>query len=62
MNSTRVFSVQSDIFLIYFFTNFIEMADYCIGKMKPYIDPNTGMDVMDAYDFMDFTRTLFQNQ
>merc|ERR1712038_2103953 len=39
-----------------------EMADYCIGKMKPYIDPNTGMDVMDAYDFMDFTRTLFQNQ
>merc|ERR1712223_334853 len=39
-----------------------EMADYCIRKMKPYIDPNTGMDVMDAYDFMDFTRTLFQNQ
>ena len=39
-----------------------DMADYCIGKMRPYVDPNAGGEVMDAYDFMEFTRTLFQNQ
>ena len=39
-----------------------DMADYCIGKMRPYVDPNSGGEVMDAYDFMEFTRTLFQNQ
>merc|ERR1719232_315038 len=39
-----------------------DMADYCIGKMKPYVDANSGGEVTDAYDFMEFTRTLFQNQ
>ena len=38
-----------------------DMADYCIGKMKPFSDPNTGEVKEDAYDFMEFTRTLFQN-
>ncbi len=38
-----------------------EMADYCIGKMQPYVDPKTGEEVLGAYDFMEFTRTLFQN-
>jgi spectrin alpha len=38
-----------------------DMADYCIGKMIPYVDPKTGESVPDAYDFMEFTRTLFQN-
>jgi spectrin alpha len=38
-----------------------EMADYCMKKMKPYVDPRTGTEVKDAYDYMDFTRTLFQN-
>ena len=37
-----------------------EMADYCIGKMKPYIDPHTNTEVNGAYDYMEFTRTLFQ--
>lgn len=37
-----------------------EMADYCVRKMKPYVDPRTGQEVADAYDYMDFTRTLFQ--
>merc|ERR1712141_704005 len=36
-----------------------EMADYCIGKMKPYVFEGESMP--DAYDFMEFTRTLFQN-
>lgn len=38
-----------------------DMADYCIGKMKPYANPQTGESIPDAYDFMEFTRTLFQN-
>ena len=37
-----------------------EMADYCIGKMKGYSDPKSGQEVSGAYDYMDFTRTLFQ--
>ena len=36
-----------------------DMADYCIGKMKPYVFEGESMP--DAYDFMEFTRTLFQN-
>merc|ERR1719210_2343441 len=30
-----------------------DMADYCIGKMKPYVDANSGGEVTDAYDFME---------
>lgn len=37
-----------------------EMADYCMRKMKPYQDPNTGREVNDAFDYMDFTQRLFQ--
>ena len=37
-----------------------EMADYCLGKMKGYSDPRTGQEVSGAYDYMEFTRTLFQ--
>merc|ERR1711874_298653 len=38
-----------------------DMADYCIGKMRPFNDPGSGEVKEDAYDFMEFTRTLFQN-
>merc|ERR1711963_1126402 len=38
-----------------------DMADYCIGKMQTYRDPRTDEGIPDAYDFMEFTRTLFQN-
>merc|ERR1711981_1359147 len=38
-----------------------DMADYCIGKMQTYKDPRTDEGIPDAYDFMEFTRTLFQN-
>jgi len=38
-----------------------EMADYCIRKMRPYIDPRTGQEITGAYDYMEYTRTLFQN-
>ena len=38
-----------------------DMADYCIGKMRTYTDPKTQDEVPEAYDFMEFTRTLFQN-
>ena len=38
-----------------------EMADYCIRKMKPYVDPRTGQEISGAYDYMEYTRTLFQN-
>eukprot|EP00095_Tigriopus_kingsejongensis_P005059 maker-scaffold330_size203968-snap-gene-0.18 protein:Tk05059 transcript:maker-scaffold330_size203968-snap-gene-0.18-mRNA-1 annotation:"spectrin alpha chain" len=37
-----------------------DMADYCMRKMTPYVDPNTGREVNDAYDYMDFTQRLFQ--
>merc|ERR1719211_439639 len=36
-----------------------EMADYCIARMKPYVDPRTGQGVTGALDYMEFTRTLF---
>merc|ERR1719242_2345734 len=38
-----------------------DRADYCIGKMQTYRDPRTDEGIPDAYDFMEFTRTLFQN-
>jgi hypothetical protein len=38
-----------------------EMADYCLSKMKIYTDPRTGQEVREAYDYMEYTRTLFQN-
>lgn len=38
-----------------------EMADYCLAKMRPYVDPRTGEEVTGSYDYMEFTRTLFQN-
>ncbi|XP_013775722.1 spectrin alpha chain-like isoform X2 [Limulus polyphemus] len=38
-----------------------EMADYCVSRMKPFVDPKTGRNVSGAYDYVDFTRTLFQN-
>lgn len=38
-----------------------EMADYCVNRMRPYTDPNTKQPVTGALDYMDFTRTLFQN-
>ncbi|XP_055377124.1 spectrin alpha chain isoform X3 [Condylostylus longicornis] len=38
-----------------------EMADYCVQRMKPYNDPKTGHPIRDALDYIDFTRTLFQN-
>lgn len=36
-----------------------EMADYCVGRMKPYTDPKTGSAVPGALDYMEFTHTLF---
>lgn len=36
------------------------MADYCIARMKPYED-KSGRTIPGAYDYIDFTRTLFQN-
>lgn len=38
-----------------------EMADYCISKMRQYSDPRTGHEITGAYDYLEFTRTLFQN-
>ncbi|XP_041973840.1 spectrin alpha chain isoform X4 [Aricia agestis] len=38
-----------------------EMADYCVARMKAYVDPKTERPVPNALDYIDFTRTLFQN-
>merc|ERR1712012_878959 len=36
-----------------------EMADYCIARMKPYVDPRTGQGITGALDYMEFTTKLF---
>ncbi|XP_025830723.1 spectrin alpha chain isoform X3 [Agrilus planipennis] len=38
-----------------------EMADYCVARMKPYVEPKTERPIAGALDYMEFTRTLFQN-
>jgi hypothetical protein len=38
-----------------------EMADYCVARMKPYVDPKTERPIAGALDYIEFTRTLFQN-
>nr|ANG83465.1 spectrin alpha chain [Biston betularia] len=38
-----------------------EMADYCTARMKPFVDSKTERPIPNALDYMDFTRTLFQN-
>jgi len=38
-----------------------DMAEYCMRRMKKYVDPKTGREVPNGYDYVDFTRTLFQN-
>ncbi|CAH1402348.1 unnamed protein product [Nezara viridula] len=38
-----------------------EMADYCVARMKPYVDPKTERSIPGALDYIEFTRTIFQN-
>ncbi|XP_058795855.1 spectrin alpha chain [Phymastichus coffea] len=38
-----------------------EMADYCVARMNPYVDPKTERPITGALDYIEFTRTLFQN-
>ncbi|KAI5631908.1 spectrin repeat domain-containing protein [Phthorimaea operculella] len=38
-----------------------EMADYCVARMKPYVDAKSERPIPNALDYIDFTRTLFQN-
>lgn len=38
-----------------------DMADYCVQRMKPFNDTKSGHPVSGALDYVDFTRTLFQN-
>uniref|UniRef100_A0A4W4GYX2 Spectrin alpha chain, non-erythrocytic 1 n=1 Tax=Electrophorus electricus TaxID=8005 RepID=A0A4W4GYX2_ELEEL len=37
-----------------------EQADYCISHMKPYLD-SKGRELPSAFDFVEFTRSLFVN-
>ena len=37
-----------------------EQADYCISRMKPYVD-RSGRALPDAYDYADFTGSMFVN-
>lgn len=48
-------------FFIYFQNLTKDMADYCTQRMKPFNDPKTGHNVTGALDYVEFTRTLFQN-
>ncbi|XP_031333128.1 spectrin alpha chain isoform X3 [Photinus pyralis] len=38
-----------------------DMADYCVARMKPYVEPKTERPIAGALDYIEFTRTLFQN-
>ncbi|KAL1139006.1 hypothetical protein AAG570_009067 [Ranatra chinensis] len=38
-----------------------EMADYCVARMKPYVDTKTERPIPGALDYIEFTRTIFQN-
>ncbi|GLV31595.1 alpha Spectrin [Carabus blaptoides fortunei] len=38
-----------------------EMADFCVARMKPYAEPKTERPIVGALDYIEFTRTLFQN-
>ncbi|GAV01441.1 hypothetical protein RvY_12154 [Ramazzottius varieornatus] len=38
-----------------------EQADYCMSKMKHYVDPKTGREVPNSFDYQDFTQQLFQS-
>ncbi|XP_071155968.1 spectrin alpha chain-like isoform X8 [Mytilus edulis] len=37
-----------------------DQADYCIQRMKPFVD-KTGRTIPDAYDYTDFTESMFIN-
>lgn len=37
-----------------------EQADYCVSHMKPYMD-SKGRELPSAYDYIEFTRSLFVN-
>lgn len=37
------------------------MADYCVARMKSYVDPKTERPITGALDYIEFTHTLFQN-
>ncbi|XP_076343494.1 spectrin alpha chain-like isoform X2 [Tachypleus tridentatus] len=38
----------------------VQMADYCVSHMKPYVEPKSGRTITGAYDYVEFTRLLFQ--
>merc|ERR1712045_497911 len=38
-----------------------EMADYCIARMKPYVDPKSGQSITGALDYMEFTTIVLLN-
>uniref|UniRef100_A0A8V1AL24 Spectrin alpha, non-erythrocytic 1 n=1 Tax=Gallus gallus TaxID=9031 RepID=A0A8V1AL24_CHICK len=48
-------------FTVFIFQNLTrEQADYCISHMKPYMD-GKGRELPSAYDYIEFTRSLFVN-
>lgn len=38
-----------------------DMADYCVARMKPFVDIKTERPITGALDYIEFTKTLFQN-
>jgi len=37
-----------------------EQADYCIKRMKPYVDPMSGRSIPGALDYEEFVHQMFQ--
>lgn len=38
-----------------------EQADYCVSRMKPYVDGKGPAELPTAFDYVEFTRSLFVN-
>ena len=54
-------SLPLKVNILFFFQNLTkEQADYCISRMKPYVD-RSGRAIPDAYDYADFTGSMFVN-
>ena len=38
-----------------------DQADYCIRRMRPYKDPSRGFEINNAFDYEEFTHSLFSS-
>lgn len=61
--SLLIYNINLNLLIIMFVLQNLtkEMADYCVARMKSYVEPKTERPINGALDYIEFTRTLFQN-